>query len=367
MTPRQRARQIVPAAFGLWACLWAPPAQGADDDASFDHGNPPPVITSATADLSSELVTIRGQNFGSHPRVALALTELRVVNAAPDEILAVLPAGLEPGTYLLRVACGLRRHQAPSSDQVSTFDLAIGTAGPEGPMGPRGQEGPIGPVGPDGLPGPVGPSGPPGPAGAVGPKGDPGVDGASFKWRGAFDCIATYAARDVISYQGSAWITNTPIGGCVQPPFAPWELLAEKGDPGAQGPLGLPGTPGAPGPKGDPGAPGPQGAQGPVGPQGPQGPAGTSATNTHVVSVVVFLNGLGASTTGNAPCGTGEKVVGGGYDVSTGGSTGVVGSFPNSAIPNGSGGTVQGWSARGGLGFGWLNGDFTVYAVCAAP
>src|SRR5271170_7130022 len=50
-----------------------------------------------------------------------------------------------------------------------------------------------------------------------------------FNWRGAFDCSASYAVGDAVSYQGSSWITNTPIGGCVQPPFSPWALLAQQG------------------------------------------------------------------------------------------------------------------------------------------
>ena len=59
--------------------------------------------------------------------------------------------------------------------------------------------------------------------------GPAGLQGAGFTWRGEFACAASYAPRDVISYQGSTWITNTAIGGCVQPPFSPWELLAAKG------------------------------------------------------------------------------------------------------------------------------------------
>jgi hypothetical protein len=181
-----------------------------------------------------------------------------------------------------------------------------------------------------------------------------------------------YAARDVISYQGSAWITNSPIGGCVQPPFAPWELLAEKGE---AGPQGNPGATGAQGPKGDTGATGsagPQGAPGlpgPTGPQGPQGPTGPSgSTNTSIAQVAVFLDLFGgASKTGNALCAPGQKVVGGGYDVSTAGSTSVAAAFPNTSLVNGNGVTVQGWTARGGLNFGWANGGFDVFAICTGP
>src|SRR5262249_46165319 len=74
------------------------------------------------------------------------------------------------------------------------------------------------------------------------------------------------------------WIDNTfPIGGCVQPPFAPWELLAKQGDVGPTGPVGPQGVQGAQGPpgiQGVPGLPGIRGLQGPPGVDGAQGPAG---------------------------------------------------------------------------------------------
>jgi hypothetical protein len=79
------------------------------------------------------------------------------------------------------------------------------------------------------------------------------------------------SAGDAISYQGSSWITNTPIGGCVQPPFSPWDLLAQQGvagptgAAGSSGPIGLTGATGAAGAQGPQGVPGAQGATGPVG------------------------------------------------------------------------------------------------------
>ena len=59
-------------------------------------------ITAVTADLTNELLTIRGLNFldGSRgpgteaPRVALALEELVVLSAGPDEILAAVNVAL---------------------------------------------------------------------------------------------------------------------------------------------------------------------------------------------------------------------------------------------------------------------------------
>ena len=167
-------------------------------------------------------------------------------------------------------------------------ELELAFASP-GPSGPQGIQGPPGQQGIQGVPGPMGLQGPPGVDGAIGPQGQQGpqgVAGTGFKWRGAFVCdgTTTYAVGDVISYQGSSWINNSfPIGGCVQPPFAPWELLAQQGATGAQGPAGpmgpqgpqgvqgLRGVPGLPGIQGPPGV---DGAPGATGPQGPQGPGG---------------------------------------------------------------------------------------------
>ena len=130
------------------------------------------VISSAVADANVELLTIRGVNFGgARPRVTLAGEALSVMSSGPFEILAALPAGLEPGSYRLTVSRG--RGEGRSD----TFDVTIGAAGapgppgPEGPEGPPGLPGPQGPPGPRGLPGPAGPAGRPGTAGAAGPPG----------------------------------------------------------------------------------------------------------------------------------------------------------------------------------------------------
>jgi hypothetical protein len=149
-------------------------------------------------------------------------------------------------------------------------ELEIVLSGPTGPQGDIGPQGLQGATGAQGLQGPPGIDGGPGPTGATGPQGPAGVI-----WRGAFDCNATYAVGDVVSYQGSSWIiANFPIGGCVQPPFAPWQLLAKQGADGPQGTQGLQGPAGQQGLQGATGLPGPQGPIGPVGPVGPQGPAG---------------------------------------------------------------------------------------------
>jgi hypothetical protein len=142
--------------------------------------------------------------------------------------------------------------------------------------------GPAGPAGPAGPFGATGPQGPIGPAGAVGAQGPAGT---GFNWRGPFDCIGTYAAGDIVSYQGSSWIAKGAIGGCVQPPAAPWSVVAQQGQAG---------SPGATGPQGEQGIQGPPGTNGAQGPQGPQGPPGPVSNAETVISS--YLKGdLGSS------------------------------------------------------------------------
>lgn len=71
--------------------------------------------------------------------------------------------------------------------------------------------------GSDGAAGPIGPTGPVGPTGA---EGKPGLT-----WRGAWDGATAYAGGDVVQSGGSAYVTGGAVSG-VQPPGAPWQLLA---------------------------------------------------------------------------------------------------------------------------------------------
>jgi type VI secretion system Hcp family effector len=129
-------------------------------------------VTSAAADPAAEWLTIRGRNFGGGvPRVTLGGEPLEVVRHSPFEILAALPADLEPGSYRLVV------WRAPGEGRSDSFDVTIGAVGPQGPVGPAGPPGPEGPQGPQGPSGPAGPAGPAGPVGPAGPQGPPGPPG----------------------------------------------------------------------------------------------------------------------------------------------------------------------------------------------
>lgn len=90
-----------------------------------------------------------------------------------------------------------------------TLDLGQVT-GPQGPIGPKGDQGETGPAGPQGIqgpkgdtgpagangaPGPQGPKGDQGPAGPAGAKGDPGPAGASFTLSAAETAIGTFMGK----------------------------------------------------------------------------------------------------------------------------------------------------------------------------
>jgi hypothetical protein len=67
--------------------------------------------------------------------------------------------------------------------------------------------------GPPGPPGPEGPPGPPGPEGAPGAHGLNGKDGSpGLRYCGTFVKGATYERGDVVTWGGSMWHANGPIG-----------------------------------------------------------------------------------------------------------------------------------------------------------
>ena len=171
-----------------------------------------------------------------------------------------------------------------------------GTAGPPGPTGPTGPAGTAGPPGPTGPAGPAGAAGPQGPIGFSGPVGPQGQAGTGFNFRAAFDSTATYAAYDVVTFQGSTYLAKAATNpGDPAPGANPnWNLMAQ------QGAAGSPGATGAPGPSG------PQGPMGFPGPAGPPGPMPTGAALT------TAPNTFGASQTVNGNVvltGTGNGIV----------------------------------------------------------
>lgn len=94
-------------------------------------------------------------------------------------------------------------------------------------------------------------------------------------WKGEWSGTTSYGVGDGVSYGGSSYICTKD---CVNlaPDSNPnsWDLIAEAGAAGPQGPAGDRGPQGATGPEGPQGQQGQQGPQGATGPQGPQGTVG---------------------------------------------------------------------------------------------
>jgi hypothetical protein len=104
--------------------------------------------------------------------------------------------------------------------------------------------------------------------------------------------------------------------------------MAQKGDAGTQGPAG------------------------PAGPAGAQGPAGTFST----ANVTVRTATLTSVTTGSVNCNAGEKALGGGWNMTSGGTIRVLEDAP---VVNA--GTPEGWRVRFS---GTMSGS--VYAICVS-
>jgi hypothetical protein len=102
------------------------------------------------------------------------------------------------------------------------------------------------------------------------------------------------------------------------------------------------------------GAQGPQGPQGPKGDAGPQGPSGSSTVSVHTQTFTLSEGGTsGDSASITANCGSGQKVVGGGFD-----ATAVLslGSKPTSG--------GDGWTVSVNNLDGSQSQAGTVYALC---
>ena len=136
--------------------------------------------------------------------------------------------------------------------------------------------------------GTAGATGATGSTGATGPAGATGTAGTTY--RGAWTAVATYAAGDIATRHGGAFIAPGAITANNDPNASGDGQTATNGwDPyaveGAQGPTGATGSTGATGPAGATGSQGIQGATGPTGsagstgPTGPTGSAGTRGSN----------------------------------------------------------------------------------------
>jgi cysteine-rich repeat protein len=105
------------------------------------------------ANQAAGKILIQGYNFVSHREIELTVTLageplLLIGTPTATEIVAELPAGYPPGTYLLTVSRGVGRPKKDdSSGRADDFNLTIGSTGPQGPRGDKGDPGSIGPPG----------------------------------------------------------------------------------------------------------------------------------------------------------------------------------------------------------------------------
>jgi hypothetical protein len=138
-----------------------------------------PMITGAAADDRLEQLVIAGENFSAIrlPTVRLGGVSIPVLSASDTQIVALLPAGTDAGSYQLIVVRG--GVLSVASDPFEVTIGAVGPPGPQGAEGPPGRQGTAGTMGPQGLAGPPGPPGFPGAAGPQGPAGPQGTPGAA--------------------------------------------------------------------------------------------------------------------------------------------------------------------------------------------
>lgn len=87
--------------------------------------------------------------------------------------------------------------------------------------------------------------------------------------KGEFNELTEYQVLDLVTYQGSSYISLQKTTGNLPTDEEYWQLVAEKGDKGEQGIQGVQGVQGEKGDKGDTGA---------TGETGPAGQDGLSAT-----------------------------------------------------------------------------------------
>lgn len=134
------------------------------------------VITEVRANAAGSALVVTGANLGGGtPKLTLGTlaTPLAVTSASSTQIVAQLPAGVSPGSYLLTLTVGKRKDKSGDDEEArgDEFWVTLGAAGSQGPAGATGAQGPAGPAGATGPQGPAGPVGATGPQGPAGPSG----------------------------------------------------------------------------------------------------------------------------------------------------------------------------------------------------
>ena len=153
--------------------------------ASAQSGRPQLLIVGAQADFANHVLLIEGRYFvwanDDQPIVTLAGAPLALLNVTDTQVQALLPEGVAPGDYLLKVSRG------PGAVQNDTFALTLGAVGPPGPKGDQGDKGERG------DPGEQGPAGNIALAGRTCP---PGAFMVGFQANGDLACSAEVSCSD---------------------------------------------------------------------------------------------------------------------------------------------------------------------------
>jgi hypothetical protein len=189
---------------------------------------PSPSISAANADSTSTFLHVTGVNFtGGTATLSLGGAALAITNIAPNQIDALLPVGVQPGSYLLTLTLAKGAGNSSNSSELRSdeFWVTIGAVGPQGPQGPQGAQGSPGAQGapgaqgPAGAPGPQGPQGVAGAQGPAGPEGPQGPQGPAGAAGSAGDIAlgATVYQVPADNSCGSAGGTLTTASGCSKP------------------------------------------------------------------------------------------------------------------------------------------------------
>jgi hypothetical protein len=248
-------------------------------------------------DTLYRVVTICGHGFGTTPSVLVggdSLTVLRSIPASSSSPCGTVDDGIVAS--LNETAEGQHKLKVFASGIGSEpFFVKVGDlAGPQGPTGATGPQGIQGPTGPTGA------------TGAQGLQGLTGATGAGFKFRGVWNSITTYSSMDVVTENGTSYVSRADSNLNSEPAihaglFDVWTVMAAAGADGAAGAQGPAGATGSQGLAGATGATGSQGLQGLTGANGATGSQGlqglTGATGSQ------GIQGLTGATGATGPAG----------------------------------------------------------------
>ena len=112
-----------------------------------------------------------------------------------------------------------------------------------------------------------------------------------FSPKGEYNPSTAYKALNIVSQNGSSYVAIQDTQGNPPTNTTYWQLLAQRGEQGAQG------IQGPAGPQGEQGPVGPQGPPGETGPAGPQGEKGDAGTGLDILGTYDSLEALQSAVT----------------------------------------------------------------------